>query len=112
MQTITTKEDLYKAFVVFNNSGPDSPFGVHKFEVLSYDGDRCPRQHAQTRKGPTPGEFPEQVYRRYADNIFLGADFDRSEEQTSDLQSLMRLSYVVFCSTKKQQYTLEHYMYT
>ena len=29
MQTITTKEDLYKAFVVFNNSGPDSPFGVH-----------------------------------------------------------------------------------
>src|SRR3546814_10868871 len=105
MQTITTKEDLYKAFVVFNNSGPDSPFGVHKFEVLSYDGDRCPRQHAQTRKGPTPGEFPEQVYRRYADNIFLGADFDydewgymqwiRSEEHTSELQSLMRISYAV-----------------
>src|SRR3546814_11029029 len=47
--------------------------------VLSYDGDRCPRQHAQTRKGPTPGEFPEQVYRRYADNIFLGADFDYDE---------------------------------
>src|SRR3546814_7306834 len=50
MQTINTMEDLYKAFVVFNNSGPDSPFGVHKFEVLSYDGDRCPRQHAQTRQ--------------------------------------------------------------
>ena len=79
MQTITTKEDLYKAFVVFNNSGPESPFGVHKFEVLSYDGDRCPRQHAQTRQGPTPGEFPDELYRRYADNIFLGADFEYDE---------------------------------
>src|SRR3546814_7565456 len=92
--------------------------------VLSYDGDRCPRQHAQTRKGPTPGEFPEQVYRRYADNIFLGADFDydewgymqwiwkathnedffgRSEEHTSELQSLMRISYAVFCLKKKKK---------
>src|SRR3546814_8249400 len=48
MQTITTKEELYKAFVVFNNSGPE-----------------------------------------------------RSEEHTSELQSLMRTSYAVFCLKKK-----------
>src|SRR3546814_1142883 len=29
----------------------------------------------------------------------------RSEEHTSELQSLMRISYAVFCLTKKQQYT-------
>src|SRR3546814_13859098 len=89
MQTITTKEDLYKAFVVFNNSGPDSPFGVHKFEVLSYDGDRSPRPPAQTRKGPTPAESPEQVYRRYADNILPGPDF------TSDLWRYMLLHVTI-----------------
>src|SRR3546814_9002556 len=29
--------------------------------------------------------------------------FDRSEEHTSELQSLMRISYAVFCLTKKKQ---------
>src|SRR3546814_7268076 len=31
--------------------------------------------------------------------------FDRSEEHTSELQSLMRISYAVFCLKKKQQHT-------
>src|SRR3546814_4623879 len=30
---------------------------------------------------------------------------NRSEEHTSELQSLMRTSYAVFCSTKKKYYT-------
>src|SRR3546814_6801809 len=37
----------------------------------------------------------------------LGIDFDalrpRSEEHTSELQSLMRISYAVFCLKKKKQ---------
>src|SRR3546814_9501745 len=32
----------------------------------------------------------------------------RSEEHTSELQSLMRISYAVFCLTKKTQHTDEH----
>src|SRR3546814_8863761 len=32
-----------------------------------------------------------------------GAGFLRSEEQTSELQSLMRIPYAVFCLTKKKQ---------
>src|SRR3546814_3182040 len=45
--------------------------------------------------------------------------FDRSEEHTSELQSLMRISYAVFCLKKKknqnvntqpQQQTLHHYI--
>src|SRR3546814_5531563 len=31
--------------------------------------------------------------------------FDRSEEHTSELQSLMRISYAVFCLKKKKQKT-------
>src|SRR3546814_4739229 len=30
--------------------------------------------------------------------------FERSEEHTSELQSLMRISYAVFCLKKKKQY--------
>src|SRR3546814_8620323 len=32
----------------------------------------------------------------------------RSEEHTSELQSLMRISYAVFCLKTKKQNTLEH----
>src|SRR3546814_4432607 len=39
-----------------------------------------------------------------------GATFDRSEEHTSELQSLMRISYAVFCLKKKTQhhYAIHH----
>src|SRR3546814_8787127 len=37
-------------------------------------------------------------------NLFLaGSEFGRSEEHTSELQSLMRISYAVFCLKKKKQ---------
>src|SRR3546814_7345005 len=32
----------------------------------------------------------------------------RSEEHTSELQSLMRISYAVFCLKKKKKYTQKH----
>src|SRR3546814_6786855 len=39
--------------------------------------------------------------------LFHGAirHFARSEEHTSELQSLMRISYAVFCLKKKKEYT-------
>src|SRR3546814_7143797 len=33
---------------------------------------------------------------------------DRSEEHTSELQSLMRISYAVFCLKKKTQHATKH----
>src|SRR3546814_3468824 len=39
--------------------------------------------------------------------VLLGYNIFRSEEHTSELQSLMRISYAVFClKKKKQQHTL------
>src|SRR3546814_2645173 len=35
--------------------------------------------------------------------VMLGFAADRSEEHTSELQSLMRISYAVFCLKKKKQ---------
>src|SRR3546814_7797238 len=40
---------------------------------------------------------------------WLGRSLDpRSEEHTSELQSLMRISYAVFCLKKKTKQTLQH----
>src|SRR3546814_4003250 len=36
--------------------------------------------------------------------LILSAFFKRSEEHTSELQSLMRISYAVFCLKKKKNY--------
>ncbi|MGQ7863977.1 hypothetical protein ACUN0G_32570 [Pseudomonas sp. 32A] len=78
-QTITTKEELYKAFVVFNNSGPDSEFGEHLFEVISYDGHTVPVSKATLREAGTPAGWAEQDYHRLTDNMRLGADFEYDE---------------------------------
>src|SRR3546814_5411149 len=47
-----------------------------------------------------------------APKLRLGRDFDyeigRSEEHTSELQSLMRISYAVFCLKKKKDNTNTH----
>src|SRR3546814_8975881 len=45
-------------------------------------------------------ELGRQVARTVNDRIALGAR--RSEEHTSELQSLMRISYAVFCLKKKK----------
>src|SRR3546814_9491537 len=49
----------------------------------------------------------EPVRRRGRVNPELEAAAARSEEHTSELQSLMRLSYAVFC-LKKKKYTKQH----
>src|SRR3546814_1080044 len=41
--------------------------------------------------------------RRHLEQILEELENDRSEEHTSELQSLMRISYAVFCLKKKKQ---------
>src|SRR3546814_1653212 len=45
------------------------------------------------------GEFVHFAFERFVDGAFAQAR--RSEEHTSELQSLMRISYAVFCLKKK-----------
>src|SRR3546814_3726937 len=44
----------------------------------------------------------DELRRRYVYSRFLRELVDRSEEHTSELQSLMRISYAVFCLKKKK----------
>src|SRR3546814_6578543 len=46
-------------------------------------------------RSPDPVVFLEN-------ELLYGRSFDRSEEHTSEFQSLMRISYAVFCLKKKQ----------
>src|SRR3546814_2309224 len=43
----------------------------------------------------------DTIYHTIPDFRFLDQDSNRSEEHTSELQSLMRISYAVFCLKKK-----------
>src|SRR3546814_8217597 len=55
------------------------------------------RMSMDVRVAPMTGELPIiGEVRRFADDA-------RSEEHTSELQSLMRISYAVFCSQKKKK---------
>src|SRR3546814_10667346 len=47
--------------------------------------------------------------RVYVEALNVRAGRERSEEHTSELQSLMRISYAVFCLKKKKQPTLITY---
>src|SRR3546814_6393400 len=76
-------------------------------------GDRHPCRRAQPRSeaasGPVrPGEPDLRIARQRAVRAGAGAGAPgRSEEHTSELQSLMRISYAVFClqkKTKKKNY--------
>src|SRR3546814_5460435 len=60
---------------------------------------RVDAERAQVALGEAAGEFG----RGFADGIEAAARAHvRSEEHTSELQSLMRISYAVFCLKKKK----------
>src|SRR3546814_5177100 len=68
-----------------------------------HDGARWMRDHAQAA-----GDLLRQCRPRRADGRSAGARHrrgatPRSEEHTSELQSLMRISYAVFCLKKKNK---------
>src|SRR3546814_4541087 len=70
---------------------------------------RMPR-HLSSVHGPCNG-WREQIHARAARSSrrmrhrAAGQIRERSEEHTSELQSLMRISYAVFCLKKKTYYT-------
>lgn len=77
-QTINNKEDLYRAFVPFNNAGPDSPAGVHQFDVVRYDGGLASTHRGIQRAG-IPENYTAELWQSLTGDIFLGADFDYDE---------------------------------
>src|SRR3546814_3092834 len=64
------------------------------------------RQRSPTTRRPTSRQITVEMVRttlEHAGNGGRDADRTRSEEHTSELQSLMRISYAVFCLKKKKK---------
>src|SRR3546814_1402219 len=68
-------------------------------------------QHSQEGPGPVRARLPACRERRHGHELLrrplarrdhCGGGKPRSEEHTSELQSLMRISYAVFCLKKKK----------
>src|SRR3546814_3137824 len=64
----------------------------------------------ETRLVPRRGRSPSA--RRLDQAPPVGPDPPRSEEHTSELQSLMRISYAVFCLKKKKTIPRSDYLLT
>src|SRR3546814_3145068 len=79
--------------------------GLHLREILRADKARqrfADRQQQSFRRAPA-AQGPDLERRAAA---------VRSEEHTSELQSLMRISYAVFCLKKKKPTTIMHSSHT
>src|SRR3546814_5512173 len=60
-------------------------------------------------KDPIHRPFPAGQLARYGfRRAGIRPDYRRSEEHTSELQSLMRISYAVFCLKKKKKHNNQH----
>src|SRR3546814_3743897 len=79
---------------------PDEGAGI--FPIVPA-GAPCARQIAVSAALPTGLDPWHGSSARFASPVVIGVN--RSEEHTSELQSLMRISYAVFCLKKKQTNT-------
>src|SRR3546814_6401888 len=67
--------------------------------------------HAEQEGATKEYDRPRRHQRAERDDPFEHAADERSEEHTSELQSLMRISYAVFCLKKKNTHKLTNRTY-
>src|SRR3546814_8611098 len=77
--------------------GTFRPHGVTELEALDYLETQEGKKYLQHLRNAAPDAPKEIIAARAMEQITSG----RSEEHTSELQSLMRIPYAVFCLTKK-----------
>src|SRR3546814_2502142 len=75
------------------------PRSCRRVQASSRDGQRSRRRRAARDIGLRPSRASSRV----PSQSDVGSRIGRSEEHTSELQSLMRISYAVFCLKKKTQ---------
>src|SRR3546814_10292153 len=75
---------------------------------LSIDARRVTQELTQTPMEITDRALLDRIGPRSRKCARLEAFLDRSEEHTSELQSLMRISYAVFCLKKKKRVRSKH----
>jgi steroid delta-isomerase-like uncharacterized protein len=77
-QCIQDKDELYRAFLPFNNAGPDSPMGVHQFDIIRYDGGPAGDRTALLRQDMPEG-YETAEWAHWTREAITGADHDYDE---------------------------------
>src|SRR3546814_4718345 len=90
----TRTDTLFPYTTLFRSPQPD--FGTEHHA-------RAQRRRRDLDKGPQRQRPDEDADGGGDENAVHRRDVERSEEHTSELQSLMRISYAVFCLKKKKQ---------
>src|SRR3546814_1916189 len=75
-----------------SDKGAETTAAQRQFSVIA--------KRAGTRIAAVPLVGKQHGFKKF---IEFGGDIRRSEEHTSELQSLMRISYAVFCLKKKKK---------
>src|SRR3546814_7127630 len=117
--TLLPDTTLFRSVHVRTRDGEDQEGGKHRqakcrrLPVHPIDAHHANPGDGQEKHPAEQGQQPafrpeEQVHvvdghLRWADDAIL-VNPDRSEEHTSELQSLMRISYAVFCLKKKKKH--------
>src|SRR3546814_1144808 len=110
----TRTDTLFPYTTLFRSEQPD--VGPEGGERGHADGDPRPRRQPARSDEPLDGSGDHERKHQPEDHhrgapALLGEGFGagpRSEEHTSELQSLMRISYAVFCLKKTKNKTKQH----
>src|SRR3546814_3056082 len=89
----TRTDTLFPYTTLFRSDAPDDRRA----------GDPAPAEAERPADGHAPEAVPLVRHRRIACRRDAERHPGRSEEHTSELQSLMRISYAVFCLKKKKK---------
>src|SRR3546814_7125182 len=93
----------------FRSAAPEAIFDIDDVDEGEHRHRQAPggREVARFGRAAPPAPTKAQCDRRQVGEYYqaedLGPQVDRSEEHTSELQSLMRISYAVFCLKKKKK---------
>src|SRR3546814_4417594 len=104
----STRTDTLFPYTTLFRSAPQGNRAARIEEIDGVIGGRVDQQREfvdhDARVGGLPGRHPLPGERLIApgDDLPRQRDDPRSEEHTSELQSLMRISYAVFCLKKKK----------
>src|SRR3546814_3303908 len=107
----TRTDTLFPYTTLFRSAGtglrapPHIRHSPRQAEARRRAGRSATRRCRPRRRWCPKPPAPECPARRAAADIFPAAASRRSEEHTSELQSLMRISYAVFCLKKKTHNT-------
>jgi steroid delta-isomerase-like uncharacterized protein len=77
-QMVNTKKDLLRAFEPFDNYGPDSPLGVHQFDIIRYNGGLRNNQADEFNVG-TPKGYDQAYWDEKTHDARVGAKLDYDE---------------------------------